>query len=174
MVKIVSSVREPTFQYYDNLAYLRNGLSNDEIQFQGYVVNHAPPAFVFNSGRVFDFVRSARAKVRKNMAEFLCRLLSRLPKEECNDALDCLFQYYHYRDSLTVGTEKRESMTMLIFDNETRGYVAHVQFSCVSRQIDQTTFTVNATLTCQRFSYFELQETDFDEMLEALQNLHMK
>ena len=174
MVKIVSSVRKPTFQYYDNLAYLRNGLSNDEIKFQGYVVNHAPPAFVFNSGRAYDFVRSARAKVRKNMAEFLCRLLPRLPKEECNDALDCLFQYYHYKDSLTVGAEKRESMTMLIFDNEKREYVAHVHYSSVSRRIEQSRYTVNATLTCQRFSYFELQETDFDEILEALQNLQVK
>ena len=162
MVQIVSSIREPNFQYYDNLAYLRNGRSNDEIQFQGFVINHAPSAFVFDSGRAYDFVRSARATVRNSMAEFLWKLLPELPRGKRNEALDCLFDYYHYRESLDVGAKKAESMKMLIFDNEYRGYVAHVQFSSVSRRIDTSKYSVNATLTCQRFSYFELQETDFD------------
>ena len=175
MVQIVSSIREPTFQYYDNLAYLRNGRSNDEIQFQGYVVPHTPPTFEYNNKRcVYDFVRSAGAEMRNEMADFLSGLLQELSKERCKGALGGLFAYHHYKKALKrVGARKDESMKMLIFDNENRRYVAHVQFSSVSRRIDQSRYTVDVTLACQRFSYFELQETDFNEILKALQNLHV-
>ena len=43
MVIIVSSVQDD-FAYFDNLAYLRNGVENGHINFQGFV-NYAPPAF---------------------------------------------------------------------------------------------------------------------------------
>ena len=62
MLEIVTSVREPIIQYYDNLFNLRNGLSNGEIHFEGNVHNYSPDAFVFdNKSRIYDFTCSAKA-----------------------------------------------------------------------------------------------------------------
>ena len=44
MVIIVSSVQDD-FAYFDNLAYLRNGVENGHINFQGFVDSYAPTAF---------------------------------------------------------------------------------------------------------------------------------
>lgn len=178
MVVIVSSVREPTIQYYDNLFYLRKGLSNGEIQFQGYVHNYAPDAFVFdNKRRIYDFTRSAHATVRNDMTNSLCGLLQELPRDECVEAFDYLFDYRHYKEYLTqVGDRKEESMNLLIFrqpDRVNRGYVAHVQFSSIARRETHIQYTVNATLTCQRYSYFELQEANLEELFAALRNLNL-
>lgn len=178
MFQIVSSVREPTFQFYDNLYYLKNGLSNGEIKFNGYVHNYSPAAFVFNNkSRTYDFTRSAQATVRNNMTNFLCGVLQGLPREQCEEAFDYLFDYRHYKEYLTqVGDQKAESMNLLIFrqpDEVNEGYVAHVHFSSVAREETQTRYTVNATLTCQRYSYFELQEANLEELFAALQNLNL-
>ena len=65
-------------------------------------------------------------------------------------------------------------MNMLIFKEPLgveRGYVALVKFNSVTRRNRDRQYTVNATLTCQRFSYFELQESTLDELLEKLQDL---
>ena len=81
MFQIISSVREATFQFYDNLFYLRNGVLNDQIQFEGNVHNHAPDAFVFNDrSRIYDFTRSAHATVRNDMTNYLCEVLQELPR----------------------------------------------------------------------------------------------
>lgn len=178
MVEIVSSVREPTIQYYDNLFYLRNGLSNGEIDFEGNVHNYSPDAFVFdNKRRIYDFTRSAHATVRNNMTNYLCGLLTELPRHQCVEAFDYLFDYRHYKEYLTqVGDRKEESMNLLIFrerDLFNLGYVALVQFSSVARRETHIMYTVNATLTCQRYSYFELQETNLEELFAALQNLNL-
>ena len=178
MVVIVSSVREPTIQYYDNLFYLRKGLLSGEIQFEGYVNNYAPYAFVFdNKRRIYDFTRSAHATVRNDMTNYLCGLLTELPRHQCVEAFNYLFDYRYYKEYLTlVGDQKAESMNLLIFrqpDQVNRGYVAHVQFSSVGRRETQIQYTVNATLTCQRYSYFELQEANLEELFAALRNLNL-
>ena len=69
-----------------------------------------------------------------------------------------------------VGNQRAESMNMLIF-KKPHGYVALVKLNIVTRRNGDHQYTVNATLTCQRFSYFELQESTLDEVLEKLQNL---
>lgn len=176
MFQIVSSVREPTFQFYDNLYYLKNGLSNEDIHFQGNVLSHTPNTFVYNNKRrVYDFTRTAQAEVRDHMAGVLCLWLSRLPNARSREAFDYLFDYRHYKDYLeVVGNQRAESMNMLIFKEPLgveRGYVALVKFNSVTRRNGDLQYTVNATLTCQRFSYFELQESTLDELLEKLQDL---
>ena len=178
MVEIVSLVREPTFQFYDNLLRLRNGLSNGEIQFEGNVYNYAPNAFVFdNKSRIYDFTRTAKATVGKNMTKFLTDVLQELPERKCREAFDYLFEYHHYKECLAhVENQKAESMNLLIFqqpDEVNEGYVAFVLFSSVARREAQTEYTVNATLTCQRYSYFELQETNLEELFAALQYLNL-
>ena len=111
------------------------------------------------------------------MTAFLCGVLQELPQEQCCEAFDYLFDYHHYKECLAqVGNQKAESMNLLIFrqpDEVNDGYVAHVQFSSVARQETQIQYTVNATLTCQRYSYFELQETNLEELFAALQNLNL-
>ena len=131
----------------------------------------------------------ALPKLQCEMTAFLCGVLQELPQEQCCEAFDYLFDYHHYKECLAqvgnhhykeclaqVGNQKAESMNLLIFrqpDEVNDGYVAHVQFSSVARQETQIQYTVNATLTCQRYSYFELQETNLEELFAALQNLNL-
>lgn len=134
MFQIVSSVREPTFQFYDNLYYLKNGLSNGEIHFRGNVRSYTPNTFVYNDKRCpYDFTRSAKADVRNHMASVLCGWLSMLPEAQSREAFDYLFNYHHYKEYLNeVGNQKAESMNLLIFKK--RGYVALVKFNSVTRR----------------------------------------
>lgn len=171
MFQIVSSVREPTFQFYDNLYYLKNGLSDEDIHFQGHVLSYTPDTFVYDDKwRTYDFTRSANADVRDDMASVLREWLSGLPKAQSREAFDYLFDYHNYKEYLKkVGNQRAESMSMLIF--KWPWYVALVKFNSVTRRNCFHQYTVDATLTCQRFSYFELQETTLDEVLEELQNL---
>jgi len=174
--QIVSSVREPTYQYYVNRAYLEQGLADDHLRFDGGVFNHSPSTFEFRTQRIYDFTRSAKAKVRDDMAYALHNWLRELPVERCLEAFDWLFDHHYYKEYLTdVGLQKRESMKLLISVNlnQRKRYVAHVQFSCVSKRNETSIYTVNATLTCQRYTYFKLREADLDEVIKALQNLQV-
>ena len=174
--QIVSSVREPTYQYYVNRAYLEQGLADDHLRFDGGVFNHSPSAFEFRSRSIYDFTRSAKAKVRDDIGGALHNWLPQLPVERCLEAFDWLFDYHYYKDYLTdVGRQKRESMNMLISVNlnQRKRYVAHVQFSCVSKRNETSIYTVNATLTCQRYTYFKLREADLGDVIKALQNLQL-
>jgi len=86
-------------------------------------------------------------------------------------SITCFSNYHHYKEYLKeVGNQRAESMNMLIF-KKPHGYVALVKFNIVTRRNGGHQYTVNATLTCQRFSYFELQESTLDELPEKLQNL---
>ena len=174
MFQIVSSVREPTFQFYNNLNYLMNGLSNGQIHFQGNVLCYTPNTFVYdNKRRLYDFTRSANAYVRNHMAMVLCGWLPMLPIAQSCEAFDYLFIYHHYKEYLKgVGNQRAESMYMLIF-NKPHGYVALVKFNIVTRRNGLHLYAVNATLTCQLFSYFELQENTLDESVQKLQNLRI-
>ena len=176
MVIIVSSRQDPSFSYYNNLVSLRNGLQNNAIHFQGLVNNHAPQAFVYNAGRIYDFTRTAKAEVRENMTAYLCGVLPGLQQQDhqiIREAFDCLFDYHTYKGYLDiVGQQRREFLNMLVFDHNHQ-YVAHVQFNSATVRSDANQFTVNATLTCQRFTYFELQEAVLAAVLAALQNLHV-
>ena len=171
------------FRYYWNLSYIMKGLQNDEVAFIGVVNNYAPEAFVFNTTRVYDFTRSAKAKIRDEMAHHLLQsnVLPGLEKAEGHETIkepfDCLFNYQGYKTRLEQANSTRdESMKMLIFNdangNQAKQYVAHVTFSCDSHRASQQ-YTVYTTLTCQRFTYFPLQVDDFEAVLQALQNLHV-
>ena len=177
------------FRYYSNLSYIRRALEEDEVAFIGVVNNYAPEAFVFNKARIYDFTRLAKFTIRDNMTTY--RILQYLNQpnvlpglnledyETIKEPFDCLFNYQEYKTSLEQANPQRaESMKMLIFNgadgNQDQQYVAHVTFSCNShRAVGQRQFTVNTTLTCQRFIYFPLQGEDFDAVLQALQNLHV-
>lgn len=176
MVIIVSSRQDPTFNYYDNLAFLRNGLKKGKIHFQGFVNSHEP-TFDYEKRRIFDFTHSAKAEVRKDMTSHLCDILppglGQRDRQSIREAFDCLFDYHTYKGYLErVRQQRRESLQMLVFDHNQK-YVAHVQFKSTTVRDGADRYTVNATLTCQRFTYFPLQETDLDDILGALENLHV-
>ena len=171
MVIIISSVQGPdTFQYYDNLAFLRNRVDDGQTHLTGFNV-HEPPPYVYNGGRVYDITRKARAEVREDMVDWLGGTLPGLQLQDCRkirEALDCIFYYYAYKGYLDhVGDERHESMQMFVFhDRDQPEYVAHVQFSSITKRNAEHGFTVNATLTCQRFTPFPLQETALDDILQ--------
>lgn len=172
---ILTSIQDD-FGYYNNLVFLRRGLKEGRIQFQG-VHNHAPAAIVFdNNARVYDFIRSAHSTIRDKMTDYLVTVLQALTDQDrllIQEAFDCLFNYRTYRGYLDqVGRQRHESMKMLIF-NAAQQYVAHVHFSGTSRKTAAKQYTVNATLTCQCFTYFQVQETDYEAVLQALQNLQV-
>ena len=172
------------FRYYSNLSYIRRALEEDEVAFIGVVNNYAPEAFVFNKDCTYDFTRTAKSTIRDDMTNYLInsKVLPGLKLSDhatIKEPLDCLFNYQGYKTGLKQANSKRaESMKMLIFNDadgdQDQQYVAHVTFSCNShRAVGQRQFTVNTTLTCQRFIYFPLQGEDFDAVLQALQNLHV-
>ena len=180
MVTIVSSRKDPSFSYYNNLAFLKSGRENNTIHFQGFVDNYSPPTFVYNAGRIYDFIRTAKAQVRENMTAYLCGILpaQNIQQQQENqisirEAFDCLFDYLTYKGYLgIVGQQHYESLNMLVFDHY-KQYVALVQFNSTTARSAADTFTVDATLTCQRFTYFESQEAVLAVVLAALQNLHV-
>lgn len=173
MFQIVSSVREPT-QFYDNLNYLMNGLLNGQIHFQWNVFSNIPITFIYhNKRRLYDFTRSANADVRNHMAGVLCGWLPMLPNAQSREAFAYLFNYLHYKEYLkAVGNQRAESMGMLIF-KKPLGYVALVKFNIVTRRNGLHQYTVYPTLTCQLFSYFELQQRTLGAFLQKLQNLRI-
>ena len=167
VIQVVASIFD-NFRYYGSLSYLQKALQNNEVAFDDVVNNHAPGAFVFNKSRIYDFTRSAKPTIRDNMTTYLNQP-NVLPDLEVGDhetlkkPFDCLFNYHWYKTSLKQdNSQQAESMKMLIF-NDANGdmakqYVAHVTFSCNShRAVGQQKFSVNATLTCQRFTYFPSQ-----------------
>ena len=184
VVQVVHSVID-NFGYYNNLGYLRSALGRGEV-FLDAVNVHAPPAFEFdNKTRIYDFTRSAKKQIRENMTAYLNQLnvlpaLQAEDREMIKEPFEYLFSNLpRYKESLAqVHQRQAESMHMLIFNdangNEEEQYVAHVSFTCNSRRAAQQQFTVDASLTCLRFTYFPLQEEDFDAVLQALQNLHVQ
>ena len=182
VIQIVASNFDD-FRYYWNLIYIMKGLQKDEVKFIGEVDNYAPTAFVFNKARVYDFTCTAKATIRDKMTTHLLHpdVLPGLKEveghERIKEPFDCLFNYQGYKTRLEQANSTRdESVKMLIFNdangNKAKQYVAHVTFSCNSHRANHQ-YTVYATLTCQRFSYFPLQEDDFEAVLQALQNLHV-
>ena len=179
-ITILTSIQDD-FGYYNNLAFLQRGLQvadqEARIYFQGYVNDYTPEAMVFdNKGRLYDFTRSAHSDIREGMTTYLSGVLPGLEEADrgkIRGAFDCLFNYFSYKGFLDqVGQQRAESMKMLIF-NEAQQYVAHVYFNVTSRKTGRRQFTVTAALTCQRYTHFLLQDTDFEAVLQALQNMHV-
>ena len=176
MVIIVSSRKDPSFRYHNNLALLRNGVENGTTHFQGLINSHES-TFNYTAGRIYDFTRTAKAEMREKMTTNICDVLTgRLQQQDhqsIREAFDCLFDYHTYKGYLKMITQqRRESLNMLVFDHN-QDYVAHVQFKSITVRNAKDHYTVDVTLTCQRFTYFEFQEADLEDVLAALQNLHV-
>ena len=74
-------------------------------------------------------------------------------------------------------THQDESMYMLIFKDanghQNQQYVAHVGVTCTSRRVKKQQFTVEAFLTCQRFTYFPLEEVNFQSVFQTFLNIRV-
>lgn len=174
-IDILTSFQD-AYGYFNNLAYLQSALTKGDVVFQGPVNNHAPVIPFDNTARVYDFTRRAGSKVREDMTTYLNNVLPGLQMEDLQRvraAFDCLFNYYEYKGNLKIVTQqKAESISMLIF-NHAQQYVAHVYFNSTSVKTQIQQFHVNVALTCQRYTYFPIQPTNYGAVLEALQNLHV-
>ena len=66
---------------------------------------------------------------------------------------------------------------MLIFKDanghQNQQYVAHVGVRCTSRRVKKQQFTFEAFLTCQRFTYFPLEEVNFQSVLQTFLNIRV-
>ena len=164
-IKIVAlSEYKPSNGYHYNLAYLLKGVQAGRFRFQGDIHSYASEKYVFNNSSVSNFTRSANPKIRGNITTYLRDVLPGITikdLEQIEEAFGFLFMHCDYEWYLDQdGKQRSELMKMLIF-NEAQNYVAHVDFKSFSRRSEAEKFTVDFALTCQRFTYFPLQETDF-------------
>lgn len=174
-IQILTSVQD-AYGYFNNLAYLKHGLVSGSLHFQGQVNTHTPTIVFDNTARVYDFTRTAGARVREDMTTYLSGVLPGLQMEDLQKiraAFDCLFNYYEYKGFFDhVNQQRPQSIAMLIF-NHAQQYVAHVYFNSTSVRTALQQFNVNVALTCQRYTHFPLQATDYNAVLQALGNLHV-
>lgn len=70
-IQVLASIFD-NFGYYYNEGYLRNALKQNDVRREGGV-NHEPPEFVFNTNRVYDFIRSAKSTIKDSITTFLSR-----------------------------------------------------------------------------------------------------
>ena len=183
MVIIISS-REDDSGYREYRDYLKNGIKKGFIYIQESV-KYTPKGFVFNSKRIYDFTRSAKATVRDKMVDYLDDddVLPGLQKEDrknqLQEAFDCLFNYSSYKEYLSeVRQQRDESVKMFVFDDQDKEYIAHIKFSSTTTRDAFDQFTVYAKLKRKRYIRFPLQKTDYDTdykaVLTALPNLRVK
>ena len=183
VIKIQTSIEDSNC-YNFNLGYLRRALEKDEVRGEGKP-DKLEKEFVFNDeARIYDFTRTAQATVREDIVSFLSHIdvlpgLQEEGREDIKQIFGCFFKYQKYKNHLQQNGDRRvESMSMLIF-NDGNGekdqprYVAHVSFESISRRTDDKQFKVDVTLSCQRFTYFEAQNEDFDAIQKALKDLHL-
>jgi len=176
-IQILTSFQD-AYGYFNNLAYLQSALNTDAVAFKGPVNNYAPVIVFDNTARVYDFTRKAGSRVREDMTTYLNNVkvppgLQMGDVQKIRAAFDCLFNYYEYKGNLEIVTQKKSrSISMLIF-NHAQQYVAHVYFNSTSVRTGPQQFDVNVALTCQRYTYFPMQQTNYEAVLEALQNLHV-
>lgn len=184
-IQIVNS-RDDDFRYIFNLGHLRAAQAKGDVRLEKTSTDMFPNAFEFpTKKRVYDFVRTARTQIREATVAKLANPdvlpgLKEEDMEEVREVYEQLFNYQKHKSSLINDGDKREeSVHMLIFksnrDSEIQNdqpYVAHVSFASVSKKTRPDRFEVSVSLSCLRFSYFPMQEDDFDAILKALERLN--
>ena len=143
------------FRFSNNQEYLRNGLLQGHLRFQGSHIHH-PPLFYFNNKRrLYDFTRSAKAAIRKEMVSFLVNSLGQPQlQEHLRAPFNSLYDYWKYRSGVRC-----ESLSMLIFVyNQGGQFVAHVNFNSNVFLSAPNQYAVAVTLVCHRYSYFQLRD----------------
>ena len=159
-------------------------MKNGDLSREGQPHDHKKEFVFDDKARIYDFTRTAQATVPEDIVCFLSQPdvlpgLQEEGKEETKQIFGCLFNYLKYKNHLQRISDRQDaSMSMLIF-NDRNGegdqppYVVHVSFDSVSRRTADRQFTVNVTLSCQRLTYFEAQNEDFDAIKKALRDIHL-
>ena len=152
---MVSVLLQDDFRFNNNLEYLRNGLQKGHLCFQGPLIHHSPLYYFNNKRRLYDFTRSAKASIRKEMASFLVNSLGQpLLQEPLRAAFNSLYDYWKYHSGV-----KCESLSMLIFVyNQGGQFVAHVTCNSNTFKSAPNQYAVAVTLDCQRYTYFQLRD----------------
>ena len=138
--------------FSDNREYLEYGLQQGNLRFQGPPI-HLSNKFDFSDKkRLYDFTRSANAKVRDNMVRFLVNTLGQPGLEApLRAAFDSLYNYWKYKHGIWF-----ESLTMLIFVyNQREQFGAKVTFSSKAFKLGFEQYAVATALVCERFTYFQ-------------------
>ena len=173
-ITIVSSTQN-NLDYYNNRAYLESALLAGHVQFLEEPYICTPEIKFSDKARLYDFTRSARATVREQMVNYLSIALPALTVGDVQmirGALNCFFNYQEYKECFNQGSPQLfESMEMLIFNPVQ--YVALVKIACTSCLTGPAEYTVFAALTCQRFTYFPVQTTNLEAVLQALQQMYL-
>lgn len=181
VIEILTSLADND-NYKLNAVYLMKKLKKTVITKQGK--NHLHnKKFDYNKARIYDFTRTARADIRDDAVDSLCKKVA-LPgvqkedQEFIKEIFDGFFNYLTYKRQLKeVGHDVSESMSMLIFneckgEKDQPGYVAHVTFLVKSCRTSDEKFTVDVTLSCQRVTYFKVEKIDLSAFNKAIKDLH--
>ena len=137
-----------------NLEYLKNGLQQDYLWFQGSPIDLSTTLYFCNKRCLYDFTRSAKASVRDNMTSFLVNELGQ-PELQAplRAAFNSLYDYWRYKVGMPY-----DSLSMLIFVyNQGGQFVAHVAFNSKTFISASDQYEVAITMVCQRFTYFQLR-----------------
>ena len=181
-IRIVHPNDDDSFLYYENLAVVLTRLRENENDFRvGDPVDHSEQ-FTFNTNRVYDFTRSAKATIRDYMTPYLLNVLvpDAVPEiveeigEQLRAAFDFLYNNNSYKGSLSAAHQtKNEYLNMLMFINrEGTRLLAHVTFHSISRLAAPGNFTVDAELKTRRFQYFDVHETNFEQVMNEVMCLN--
>ena len=189
VIKILTSV-EDNFGYLYNIGYLGRAVDSNEVSNEAQPYNHKKVFPYDNKARIYDFTRTAQKDIRTDVVNVLSDPdvlpgLENEDKDEIEEIFGCLFSYQKYKNSLQkIGDKRQESMHMLIFNGGKGGngnpeqdkprYVAHVSFVSESQKTSDQQFQVDITLSCQRLTYFDAQDEDFDGFLRKMKNLHVQ
>ena len=151
---MVTVLTQGDFGFGYNLEYLKNGLQQDYLWFQGSPIHRSAAFYFGRKWRLFDFTRSAKASVRDYTASFLVNELGQ-PELQAplHAAFNSLFDYWKYKFGMP-----NDSLSMLIFVyNQGGQFVAHVTFNSSTFISAPGQYEVAATIVCQRYTYFQLR-----------------
>ena len=108
---MVTVLLQDDFRFNNNLEYLRNGLQKGHLCFQGPLIHHSPLYYFNNKRRLYDFTRSAKASIRKEMASFLVNSLGQpLLQEPLRAAFNSLYDYWKYHSGGRKSMMSREEV----------------------------------------------------------------
>ena len=182
--RVVHTKDDQPIVYYENLAVVRTRVHENEDEFHNGHPDVHYEQFSFKSTKVHNFTRSAKARISKRMSTRLRdalvpagRVREGIREEirrQLQAAFDFLYNYYTYKDRLSeVGQTQDEFLCMFIFINsEETMLVAHVTFYSFSQLVARDYFTVEVRVVCDRFQYFEMRETDFEQVMNIMMTLN--
>lgn len=168
-VRVISS-SQGDGAYFLNAAILQRGQDKGIIKFRDFRKDNGI-LYHKRHGRVYDFVRSARAEIRETVANYLTNILPGIDedaKEDLRRAFETLFNHYDYKKNPVF----EERLGLLIsaenFLFPIKSYVAHVHFYCQTIKGPYDEYTVYARMICHMYTWFPFRETTEQDIVDVL------